>query len=99
MIVRISSNVTLDKYWRSSPGLDTIHVIVGENTTPVEVTTAPDPVQGQRVVVTDGDEHASSLPITVNGNGKLINGDPSVVLNIDGMSLSMIYDGEGWRVT
>jgi hypothetical protein len=99
VIIKTASDVTLDKDWRSSPGLDTIHVIVGGNTTPVEVTIAPDHVQGQRVVVTDGDEHASSLPITVNGNGKLINGDPSVVLNFDGMSLSMIYDGEGWRVT
>jgi hypothetical protein len=65
----------------------------------VQLTTAPitvilpiNPVQGQWVVVSDGVSNAANFNITINGNGKNINGSASYVINRNGSIVSMLFD-------
>lgn len=78
--------------------LDTRNVccIVTENSVAVEVTFPAVPRFEQLATVADGDGHCATYNITVNGNGKLLNGEATVVMNVNRMSLTWIYNGTKW---
>jgi len=68
-------------------------VVVTGNTAAVEILWPENPAIGQVVTVIDGDGHALTYPITVNGNGHLINGDATLVLQVNSMAVTMVYNG------
>jgi hypothetical protein len=68
-------------------------VVVTGNTAAVEITWPEHPAIAQVVTVVDGDGHALTYPITVNGNGHLINGEATLVLQVNRMAVTMVYDG------
>ncbi|MFD2717909.1 hypothetical protein ACFST9_04235 [Hymenobacter monticola] len=57
------------------------------------------PVQGQEHILKDYSGGASLLPITVNGNGKLIDGYSTASINTDFGALTFIYGAGGWNTT
>ena len=74
-------------------------VEVTGNTGPVTISLPITPRTNQRVGVLDGDGHASTYNIIVDGNGKLINGSSSpLTINVNYTSLSFIYDGSKWVI-
>ena len=56
------------------------------------------PNAGKIQQIKDATGNAATHSITVNGNGKLIDGASSVVLNQNYENLSIIYNGSGWSV-
>lgn len=51
----------------------------------------PRPYDGQRLAVVDAGEILSANPLTLDGNGRLIEGSPSLVLNTDGARGEWLY--------
>lgn len=62
------------------------------STSPVTVILPINPIQGQWVVVADGLGLCSNYNITINGNGKNINGTPTIVMTRTAAQVSLIYD-------
>lgn len=56
------------------------------------------PTQFEVHSVLDGAGNASSYPITVNGNGKNINGSVSAIINGDYNCLTFLYNGTEWNI-
>jgi len=71
-------------------------VVVTGNSLPVEVTFPAAPAFAQLLTVVDGDGHCVTYNVTVNGNGKLLNGAVTVVMNVNFMALTWIYNGTKW---
>lgn len=61
-------------------------------TSPITVILPINPIQGQWVVVADGANNSASYSITVNGNGKNINGSASQVISRNGSIATMLFD-------
>jgi hypothetical protein len=73
-------------------------VVVTGNSAPVLVTLPATPAFGQLVTVVDGDGHSSVYPITVLGNGMLINGETVLLLDVDQMSIDLTCNGTKWVI-
>lgn len=56
------------------------------------------PSQGEEIIVSDGLGNASSNNITINGNGNLIIGSSTALINSDYGSLTFLYNGFFWSV-
>jgi hypothetical protein len=56
------------------------------------------PVKGQLVVVKDDSGNAQSYPLTVQGNGYLIDGSGSYTLSSNWASISLIFNGTKWNI-
>jgi hypothetical protein len=56
------------------------------------------PVVGDMVVIKDKKGDAAAFNITVNGNGKQIDGSSSILINVNHMSYTLKYDGEAWNL-
>jgi hypothetical protein len=52
------------------------------------------PANGSRIGIVDGQQNFSLYPLTLNGNGRRINGLPSYVINTDGFTGEFIYREE-----
>ena len=76
---------------------DQIVEVIG-NTGPVTISLPATPRTNQRVGIVDGDGHASTYNITIDGNGKLINGSSPLISNTNYISLSFLYDGSKWVI-
>ena len=61
------------------------------------ITLPPVPVAGQWVVVADANSMASNYPITIQGNGKTINGSASYVVKRYSEQVTMVFDGTEWK--
>lgn len=57
------------------------------------------PLTGQQITVIDHDGDAGTFTITINGNGKLINGDTQGMINTNYGSVTLVYNGINWYVT
>ena len=69
------------------------------NATPVTVLLPLAPRVNQHIEVVDGDGQASTYAITVDGNGKFINGSGTpILITIDYTSLSLLYEGSKWVI-
>ena len=69
------------------------------NATPVTVLLPLAPRVNQHIGVVDGDGQASTYAITVDGNGKFINGSGTpILITIDYTSLSLLYEGSKWVI-
>lgn len=60
----------------------------------------PDPDDGSRFAVIDVAENFSTFPMTVHGNGRLIEGATSIVLNTDGFDKEWFYRADlgNWQI-
>ncbi len=59
---------------------------------------APAPaVQGQTFAVVDADGSAAAHPITVDGNGALIDGAATVAINVNNDAAVFVFDAGQWR--
>ena len=55
------------------------------------------PVLGDYVVVKAA-PNSTTFPVTVDGNGKTIDGAATFVLDADNQAVSLVYNGTEWRV-
>lgn len=73
-------------------------IIVNRATGAATTITLPSsPVVGKTYIIKDGKGDAATNNITVNGNGKNIDGAASFVININYGSLSLVYNGTQWN--
>lgn len=56
------------------------------------------PGEGDVVIIKDKKGDASVNTITIDGNGKLIDGASSIIINQDKASYSLVYDGVSWNI-
>jgi hypothetical protein len=65
-----------------------------------EVFLHPTPDDGSRLSVIDVGQNLSTFPLTLNANGRRIEGQPSVVLNNDGYNAEWLYRADlgEWRL-
>lgn len=54
------------------------------------------PIKGQQITVMDHDGDAETWNITIDGNGKNINGETQAVINTNFGSMTLIYNGIRW---
>jgi len=73
-------------------------VHVGVTTTAYQVNLPSAPVAGRPISIKDKAQTASIRHITINGNGKLIDGAPDLVMTRDGQNVDLIYDGAEWAI-
>lgn len=57
------------------------------------------PKTGQQITVIDHDGDANTYTITVDGNGKLINGETQGIINTSYGSITVVYNGSNWYAT
>lgn len=60
------------------------------------VTLPSSPLTGAIVVIADGNDFLTN-PLTVNGNGKLIEGYDTFTLNVKNVKVEFIYSGTSWQ--
>lgn len=73
----------------ANPSLNRRLIVV--NTEAMTVWLDPNPQAGARMGIADPFGRLSSVPITIDANGRTIEGTPSIVLNIDGTNREWIY--------
>lgn len=73
-------------------------VVVAGNTVAVEVTLDAAPATGKTIIVKDGEGSASEFAITIDGNGKNIDGAATLVVGIDYESVTLVYNGTQWNI-
>jgi hypothetical protein len=75
-------------------------VVIKKTVDQITTVYAPsNPTSGQRFQVKDGNGHSVSFPITVDGNGFLIDGSPTIVLNTGYEALELTFDTTQWYIT
>lgn len=68
--------------------------IIFNNTQSQTLTLNPYPEDGERFAVVDASNNWSLYSLTINGNGRLIDGSPQTTLNTDGGNKEYFYRGE-----
>jgi hypothetical protein len=66
-------------------------IVVNNAVSPVTITLPAAPNDGKVITVTDGGGNASTQNITIDGNGKNVNGNPTLVLAIGHAVQRLIY--------
>lgn len=87
--------VTADYTVLTSDNLIVVNKSVGSATT---ITLPAAPTTGSMVVVKDGKGDAATNNITVDGNGKNIDGDATRVISVNYGAVSLVYNGTQWNV-
>jgi len=72
------------------------YVIFVNSTTPVTITLPLSPLNGQVLKIKDISGNALSNNITINGNGRNIDGSLNVVINTDYGAFELIYNNSNW---
>jgi hypothetical protein len=85
MLINVSEDTLLESV--------NVCVVVTGNSAEVAITWPEHPAFAQLVTVVDGDGHALTYPITVHGNGHLINGEETLVVQVNSMAVTMVYNG------
>ncbi len=73
------------------------YIGVSGNTTTINLPASPE--QYFEFIITDLRGDAETNPITINGNGKLINGEATAVINTNYGSFTLKYTGTFWYIT
>jgi hypothetical protein len=73
----------------------TVNTVPGKPTT---IKLPATPQKGDRIDVTDDNGYASNSIITVVGNGNTINNNPTLDMNMNNESLSLLYTGTKWVI-
>ena len=64
----------------------------------ITVTLQAEPTIGNKITIHDNTGSFSTNNLTVDGNGKNINGNANLVLNEDNSTTRLIYNGTEWRI-
>ena len=64
----------------------------------ITVTLQAEPILGNKVTIHDNTGSFATNNLTVNGNGKNINGNATLVLSEDNSTTRLIYNGNEWRI-
>ena len=85
-------------YYRNRPPLN--HRIVCTNTEAMTVYLPPFPQDGSRMAVVDPFSRLATVPVTLDGNGRTIEGATSLTLNVDGTNKEWFYRADlgGWTL-
>lgn len=80
--------------------ISTDYIITVQKTAPqiTSIILPASPVTSRSIIVKDGSGNAASFPITINGNGKNIDGAASFILNLNYSSVEIVYNGTQWNV-
>jgi hypothetical protein len=78
-------------------GADNFIIVNRSSGAPTTITLPSSPPVGKTYIIKDGRGDAATNNITVNGNGKNIDGAASFVININYGSLSLVYNGTQWN--
>jgi hypothetical protein len=73
----------------------TMNKTAGEITT---ITLPATPATSRSIIVKDGKGDAATYNITVDGNGKTIDGDAAIVISENYAAIEIIYNGTEWNV-
>lgn len=65
----------------------------------ITITLPAAPLAGNLVAIADKDGEFDTKPITVIGNGKLIEGDSTFIVDLRNAYVQLIYDGTGWHIS
>lgn len=79
--------------------LPTNDLILCNHTAPIDITLPLIPEEHKEYTVKDKSGAASTFPITVKGNGKLIDGLSTLLISSNYGSVDFIYDGTDWNAT
>jgi len=56
----------------------------------------PTPATGQKIIISDIQGQALDYPISIDGNGKCINGNDAAMINTDYGSITFVFNGYFW---
>lgn len=73
-------------------------IIVTDTSAPRTVTLQNSTTTGRRIGIMDGSLAAGTNNITIDGNGKLINGSATAVINVNGGAMTLMYDGTNYLI-
>jgi hypothetical protein len=73
-------------------------VVVVTRNSPTVLNLPSDPSSGKMIKIKDGNGNAAVHNITIQGNGKLIDGESSLVINVNYSGVSLVYNGSQWNV-
>jgi hypothetical protein len=73
-------------------------MVINVVSAPAGITLEAAPVLGHMVVVKDATGTALTNNITISGNGQLIDGLSSFIINMNYLSISLIYTPSGWSI-
>ena len=76
-------------YWIMQPPINTRLVAV--NTSPISIDLTVRPQDGARYGIIDPYGQLATNPVTLNGNGRTIDGNPTFVANTNGLSNEWVY--------
>lgn len=75
---------------------DVVCIVSRTSATTVTLPVSPD--TGKIVVIKDGNGNAETYNITIQGNGRMIDGVPSKIINTNYASLTLVYNGTSWNI-
>lgn len=78
--------------------LQTDRAIIADTTTPVTIILPLNPVSGQTLSIKDNTGLAGSNPITIQGNGKMIDSQADYTIQFNWGFVGLIYNGTQWNV-
>lgn len=90
-VVTASGNVAV----ASDDYIITMNKTVGEITT---ITLPASPSTSRSLIIKDGKGDSSTFNITIDGNGKTIDGSASLVLDFNFQAIEIVYNGTEWNV-
>lgn len=73
-------------------------VIVNKGSAVATITLDAAPATGKTVTIKDGSGNAAAFNVTIDGNGKNIDGASSLVINIDYEAVTVVYNGTQWNI-
>lgn len=73
-------------------------IVITTNSGSITVTMPVAPTKGNNYIIKDGVGNANVNVITINGNGKNIDGQSSYILNASYGSISVVYNGTEWSI-
>lgn len=73
-----------------------IYILNASNSTVKTIYFNLNPQKGDEVTVVDKKGDTTTYNVTLNGNGKQIQGNTDALMNSNGMSLSWLFDGGAW---
>jgi hypothetical protein len=65
---------------------------------PTAVTLPSNPINGIFYTIKDGKGDCKTNPITLTPPSGLIDGNPTFVMNINSMAVTLVFDGTNWNI-
>lgn len=88
----VATTVSLPTYNFTAPNYVPLNArLMVNNTAPMTVQLHPDPEDGSRVAVVDSSGNFNTVALTLNGNGRTIDGSTVAVLNTAGLQKEWFY--------